>query len=168
MSLLLIGLLLVPTVNSIGLGPLNLDITVEKGKETEIVQSIQVSNPEEKEIRVAASVTGAVAQFITLDPKEFTLPAGPGIHSIDPRPSKYVLVTFKIPREITEKQYTGEIIFTQQPIEGGVLGASAQLGVTVKITIGEMANAVFPTYINLLIILSVIVLITSLILYLKR
>ncbi len=161
--MILISICLVSTVYALGVGPLTLDLTVEKGKETEFFEYIGVSNPETNPIHVTASVTGSITEFITVDPQEFDMPAGPGIGTGKPRPVQDVKVIFKMPREVPETVYTGEIVFTQQAIGGGVIGASAQLGVTVKLTIGKMAKAVFPMYMNALIIILVIVLIVSII-----
>jgi len=44
--MVLVSICLVSTVSAIGLGPLKLDITVNKGKETELVEYIGVLNPE--------------------------------------------------------------------------------------------------------------------------
>ncbi|MDI6826298.1 MAG: hypothetical protein QMD36_03870 [Candidatus Aenigmarchaeota archaeon] len=163
--LVLIGICLVPTVYALGLSPLELNIQVEKGKETEVVQNIQVSNPSENPIHIVGSVSGSVAQFITLDPQEFDLPAGPGLKSPDPRPYQYVTVTFKIPREVPETKYTGEILFTQQPVAGGMIGTAAQLGVAVRLTIGTMAAAEFPVYVNAMLAILILSLIISIIFY---
>jgi hypothetical protein len=155
----------VPTVYALGVSPLSLDIPVEKGKETEVVQNVQVSNPSENPIHIVASVSGSVAQFITLDPKEFDLPPGPGLKSEEPRPYQYVTVTFKIPREVPETKYTGEILFTQQPVAGGMIGTAAQIGVAVKLTIGSMAPAEFPVYVNAMLAILVLFLVISIIVY---
>jgi hypothetical protein len=163
LSMIVISICLVSTVNAIGLGPLELPITVEKGKETQLVEYISVSNAETTPIHVTASVTGSIVDFITVDPQEFDMPAGPGLGTGKPRPVQDVKVIFKMPREVTKDEYTGEIVFTQKAVEGGVLGVSPQLGVVVKITIGEMAKAVFPTYMNAFIIVLIIVLIVSII-----
>lgn len=167
-SMILISVCLVSTVNALGVGPMSLDLTIEKGKETDLVQYITVSNPETNPIHITASVTGSIAEFVTVDPQEFNMPAGPGIGTGKPRPVQDVKVIFKMSRELPKNEYNGEIVFTQKAVEGGVLGASAQLGVTVKITIGTMAKAVFPIYMNVFIIVLIIFLIVSIILYLKR
>jgi len=158
----------VPSVYALGLSPLELDITVEKGKETEVVKNIQVSNPSEDPIHIVGSVSGTVAQFITLDPIEFDLPTGPGLKSTDPRPYKYVTVVFKVPREVSETKYNGEIIFTQQPVAGGMIGTAAQLGVAVRLNIGTMAAAEFPIYVNAMLVILVLFLIISIIFYTRR
>lgn len=162
-SMILVSICLVSTVNALGLGPLKLDITIEKGKETELVEYIGVLNPETKPIHVTASVTGPIAEFVTLEPQEFDMPAGPGIGTGNPRPAQDVKVIFKIPRELPENRYTGEIVFTQSPIEGGVLGTAVQLGVKVNLNIGTMAQAEFPLYITTMMIVLVIVLIASIV-----
>jgi len=159
--LLVMNICLVSTVTAIGLSPLSMDITVEKGKETEIVRNIQVSNPEETPIHIVASVTGSIAEFVTLEPAEFDLSAGPGIHSTEARPYKWVKVTFTIPREVPETNYNGEILFTQQPVGGGVLGAAAQLGIYVTLNIGTMALAEFPVYIMVMMFVLIVLLILS-------
>lgn len=166
--MVLVGFCLVSAVNALGLGPLKLDITVEKGKETELVEYIGVLNPETKPIHVTASVTGSIAEFITVEPQEFDMPAGPGIGTGEPRPSQDVKVIFKMPREIPGNRYTGEIVFTQQPVEGGVLGAAVQLGVKVNLNIGQMAVAEFPTYITGLTVILVILLISSVVVVIMR
>jgi hypothetical protein len=160
-SLLLMGICLAETVNAIGLSPLSMDITVEKGKEVEIVRNIQVSNPEENPIRISTRVTGAVADFITIQPDSFELPAGPGIRSTEARPYTWVTVTFKIPREVTQSKYTGEIVFTQQPVLGGTMGVSAELGIGVSLNIGQMALAEFPPYILIMMFVMVVLLVIS-------
>lgn len=159
----LVGICLVSTVNALGLGPLKLDITIEKGKETELVEYIGVLNPETKPIHVTASVTGSIAEFVIVDPQEFDMPAGPGIGTGEPRPAQDVKVIFKIPRELPENKYTGEIVFTQQPVEGGVLGTAVQLGVKVDLNIGQMAKAEFPLYVTIMIVVLVIALIASIV-----
>jgi len=161
--MVLVSICLVSTVSAIGLGPLKLDITVNKGKETELVEYIGVLNPEPNPIHVTASVTGPIAEFITVDPQEFDLPAGPGIGTGEPRPAQDVKVIFNIPRELPAERYTGEIVFTQRPVEGGVLGTAVQLGVKVNLNIGEIAKAEFPLYVTMMTIVLVIALIASII-----
>jgi hypothetical protein len=160
-SLLLMGICLATIVNAIGLSPLSMDITVEKGKEVEVVRNIQVSNPEENPIRISTHVTGSVADLITVQPDTFELPAGPGIRSSEARPYTWVTVNFKIPREVKQSTYTGEIIFTQQPILGGTMGVSAELGIGVKLNIGQMAIAEFPPYILVMMFVMVVLLVLS-------
>jgi hypothetical protein len=162
-SIILVSLCLVSTVNALGLGPLSLNLNIEKGKETEFAQYISVTNPETNSIHITASVTGEIADFVTLDPQEFDMPAGPGGGSDQPRPLQDVKVIFKMPRELPKTEYSGQIVFTQKAISGGVIGASAQLAVRVKITIGQMAKATFPMYMNALIIVLIIVLIVAII-----
>ena len=159
---------LVSSVNALGVGPTHIDITIEKGKEVLETRNIQLLNSDTKPIHVTGSITGPIAQFITLEPSEFDLPAGPGAHSTDPRPYSYVKAIIKIPRELSENQYNGEILFTQRPIEGGVLGASAQIGVRVNLSIGNIAEAVFPVYINVMIFLLIILLLVSIITTYRR
>ena len=161
--MVIIGIFLVPSVYSLGVGPLSIDITVERGRETEITKDIAVTNPDTRPIHISGVVTGSVSQFVTISPNEFDLEAGPGIMSGSARPYKYVMVNIKIPREVSENRYTGEIVFTERPTTGGVLGTAAQLGVRLSLTIGTIANAVFPMYINVLIGLLVLLLIVSLI-----
>ena len=147
---------------------MRLDINIEKGKEAEIVRSIQVANPDTKSLHVIGSVTGPIAQFITLEPSEFDLPAGPGIMSTDPRPYNYVRVIIRVPREVPETKYTGEILFSEVPVSGGVLATSAQLGVKINLSIGNIAEAVFPVYINVMIFLLIILLLVSIITTYRR
>ena len=163
--LLISEICLVSAVKALGLGPLSMEITVERGKETAMSRNIQVSNSDPRPIHVVVSVTGSIAQFVTIEPKEFDLPAGPGLMSKEPRPYKYVKVTFNIPREVEKSVYRGEILFTQQPIEGGVLGTSVQLGVPVTLKIGSIAKAEFPMYLNGLVVLLIILMLTSIILW---
>jgi hypothetical protein len=161
--MIIIGICLVPSVYSLGVGPLSIDVTVERGKETEITRDVAVTNPATNPIHISGTVAGSISQFVTISPKEFDLEAGPGIMSGGARPYKYVMVNIKIPREVSENRYTGEIIFTERPTTGGVLGTAAQLGVRVSLSIGTLANAVFPMYINILIGLLVVLLVVSLI-----
>jgi len=160
--MVIIGIFLVPTGYSLGVGPLNIDVTVERGKETEITRDIAVTNPSTNPIHISGSVTGPISEFVTISPEEFDLNAGPGIMSTGSRPYKYVFVNIKIPREVSENRYTGEIVFTERPTTGGVLGTAAQLGVRVNLTIGTLANAVFPEYINIMIGLLIVLLAVSL------
>ena len=166
--MVLVSICLVSTVNALGLGPLRLDITIEKGKETDLIEYIAVLNPEPNPIHVTASVTGSMAEFVTIDPQEFDMPAGPGIGTGKPRPAQDVKVIIKLPRELPEDKYTGEIVFTQQAVEGGVLGASVQLGVKVNLNIGQMAAAEMPAYITVLTVVLVIVLISSVVVNIVR
>jgi len=159
--MVLVSICLLPIVDALGLGPLKFEITVEKGKETELVEYISVLNPETTSIHVTASVTGPIAEFVTIEPQEFDMPAGPGIGTGESRPYQDVKVIFKIPREIPENKYTGEIVFTQQPVEGGVLGTAVQLGVKLDLNIGQMAKAQFPGYVIGLIVVLVVCLILS-------
>ena len=167
-SMVLVGICLVSTVNALGLGPLSLDVTIEKGKETDLVEYIGVLNPETKPIHVTATVTGSIAEFVTVEPQEFDMSAGPGIGTGLPRPSQDVKVIFKMPREIPENRYTGEIVFTQQPVEGGVLGTAVQLGVKVNLNIGKMATAEMPIYITGLTVVLIIFLIASIVVSIMR
>jgi len=170
--LILFSVYLIPTVNAIGLSPLSLDITTEK--ETETVRSIEVTNPSENPIHITGTVSSSLEEFITLEPEEFDLPAGPGIMNPGTRPSKYVTVKFNIPKEVSESTYTGEIVFTQQPVGGGTLGAAAQLGIPVKLTLGKierrgrMVETEFPLYIHILIVVLIFTLILTLIPFIYR
>ncbi len=166
--MILVSICLVSTVNALGLGPLSLDINLEKGKETDLVEYIGVLNPETKPIHVTASVVGSIADFVTLDPQEFDMPAGPGIGTGNPRPSQDVKVVFKIPRELSENKYNGEIVFTQQPVEGGVLGTAVQLGVKVNLNIGNVAKAEMPIYITGLTVVLIIFLIATIVVNILR
>ena len=157
------GIFLVPSVYGLGVGPLSIDIVAERGKETEIIRDIAVTNPAKNPIHITGTVTGTISEFVTLSPNEFELEAGPGITTTAPRPYKYVLVRIRIPREVPENSYTGQIIFTERPTTGGVLGTSAQLGVRVNLNIGTIADAVFPMYINIMIGLLVVLMIVTLI-----
>ncbi len=152
---------LISSVKALGVGPTHIEVNIEKGKEVLETRNIQLLNSDTQPIHITGSVTGNIGQFITLEPNEFNLPAGPGPHSREPRPYQYVKAVIRIPRELPEDQYTGEILFTQSPTGGGVLGASAQIGVRVTLTIGEVAEAVFPVYINAMIVLLVILLLAS-------
>jgi len=163
----LISICLISTVNALGLGPTSVNLNIEKGKDTVVAKYITVSNSETTPIHITGSVEGEIAEFITISPQEFDMPAGPGIESDKPRPAQDVEILFKMPRELPKNEYTGQIVFTQKAAEGGVLGASAQLAVAVKVTVGSMAKAVLPMYMNALIIILIIVLIISII-YRKR
>ena len=165
LCLILTSICLAQIVKALDISPLSLDITVEKGKETVMTKNVQVLNSDNKPIHVVGSVSGSVAQFITISPQEFDIEAGPGIKTEKPRPSKYVTVKFNVPREVPETKYTGEILFTEQPVGGGTLGAAAQIGLNVKLTIGTMAQAEFPVYVNALLVILVLVLIISIIFY---
>lgn len=166
--MILASICLVSTVKALGLGPLSLDVTIEKGKETDLVEYIGVLNPETQPIHVTASVTGPIAEFVTVEPNEFDMPAGPGIGTGKPRPSQDVKVIFKIPRELTEDKFNGEIVFTQQPVKGGVLGTAVQLGVKLNLNIGKMAKAQMPIYITILAVILVIFLIASIVISITR
>ena len=102
--LLISEICLVSAVKALGLGPLSMEITVERGKETIISRNIQVSNSDPRPIHVIATVTGSIAQFVTVEPKEFDLPAGPGMHSPGPSPYKTVKVVIKVPREVSQRE----------------------------------------------------------------
>jgi hypothetical protein len=160
-------LCLASAVNALGVSPLHLDITVERGKETQIVHNIQVLNSEETPLHVTASATGSIAQFATIEPKEFDIDAGPGAFSTKARPFKYVTVTFTLPREVPESNYKGEILFTERPTTGGVLGTALQIPVTVNLKIGTVAPAKFPSYVTLMVVLLALVIILSII-YVKK
>jgi len=158
----------VSIVEALGVGPLKIPLTVEKGKETEIVEYIQVLNSEPNPIHVVVSVSGSVSEFITIEPSEFDMPAGPGLMSREPRPTQNIRLTFNIPRELPKNKYEGEILFNQQPVGGGVIGAGIVLSTKVDLTIGKMATAEFPTYITGLTVVLVIVLISSIVLNIVR
>jgi len=166
--MLLMEIFLVSSVKAIGVGPTRIEMKIEKGEEVLETRNIQLLNSDTNPIHITGSVTGPIAQFITLEPNEFNLPAGPGAHSQEPRPYQYVKAVIRVPRELPENQYTGEILFTQSPVEGGVLGASAQIGVRVTLTIGEIAEAVFPVYINAMIVLLIILLVGSIFITYRR
>jgi len=161
--LLVLTIYLLPTVKAIAVGPTKIDITVDKGVEDTIVRNIQLMNAEAQPIHISGSVVGPISEFITLEPSEFDLPAGPGVNVDAPAPYTYVKATIRIPRELPKNQYTGEILFTQKPIGGGNLAASASIGVRVTLNIGKIAEAVFPMYINVMIFLLVIILLVSII-----
>jgi hypothetical protein len=159
--MLLMEILLVSTVNAIGISPIELKINVEKGKETELSKYVQVLNSDTNPIHIVATVTGSVSQFITLEKTEFDLPAGPGMHSDLASPYQYVKINFKIPRELTQSKYTGEILFTEKSPNTGMLTTAVQTGVAVELTIGKMAKAVFPMYMNVLLFILILLLIFS-------
>jgi hypothetical protein len=158
---------LVSTVNALGVSPLHLDLTVERGKETQIVHNIQVLNSEETPLHVTASATGSIAQFTMIEPKEFDIDAGPGAFSTKARPFKYITVTFTIPREVSESSYKGEILFTERPTTGGALGTALEVPVTVNLKIGTVAPAKFPSYVMIMVVLLAVIIILS-ILYAKK
>ena len=166
--MVLLGLCLVPTVNALGVGPLELPVSVEKGAETSFTRNIKVWNSLNKPIYVKASVSGPISEFITLEPEEFDLPAGPGMMSEEPSPSVYVKVIFNIPREIPESEYKGTVIFTEAPTTGGNLATAVALDVGIVLTIGEMAKAQFPVYVTGLIVVLVVCLILSLVVSVMR
>jgi hypothetical protein len=159
--LILVEILLVSTVYAVGVSPTDLKINIEKGKETELIRNIQVLNPDVNPVHVTATVTGSVSQFITLEKTEFDLPAGPGMHSDLGSPYQYVKVDFKIPRELSQPKYNGEIVFTEKATKGGMLTTATQVSVYVELTIGSMAKAVFPMYMNVLLMILVLVLVFS-------
>jgi hypothetical protein len=152
---------LASTVNALGVSPLHLDLTVERGKETQITHNIQVLNSEESPLHVTATITGSIAQFTTIEPKEFDIDAGPGAFSTKARPFKYIAVTFTIPREVSESSYKGEILFTERPTTGGVLGTALQVPVTVNLKIGTVAPAKFPSYVIIMVVLLALIIILS-------
>jgi hypothetical protein len=150
-------------VEALGIGPLKLSISVEKGKETETIEYIQVLNSEPNPIHVIVSVSGDISQFLTIEPSEFDLPAGPGLLSNEPRPTQNVKLTFRVPREVPKNKYTGEVVFHQQPVGGGVIGAGVMLSTHVDLTIGRIAKAEFPIYIIVLAVVLIVLMISSLI-----
>ena len=82
-----------------------------------------------------------------------------------------MLREFSIPRKISEKTYVGEIVFTQQPVGGGMLGAAVQLGVDVNLIIGKMEKTTeteFPLYVDFLLVLLVLMLTLYLIAFIYR
>jgi len=163
LSMLLIGLFLVPTVSALTISPDHFDITVEKGKEVERSEYIQISNSATDPIHVYATVSGPISEFISLEKNEFDLPAGPGSHSGLPRKSEFVKLIISVPREVPESKYSGEIIFTEQPTTGGVLGTAVQLSVRANLNIGTMAKVEFPIYIIAMIVVLIIVIILSIV-----
>ena len=167
-TLVIMSICLVSTVNALGIGPLKISLTVEKGKETEIVEYIQVLNSEPNPIHVVVAVSGPISEFITIEPNEFDMPAGPGLYSTKPRPTQNIKLTFNIPREVSKNNYEGEILFNEQPVKGGVIGAGVTLGTKVDLTIGEMAQAEFPMYIAGMVIILVIMLISSIVVSIMR
>jgi len=169
--MVLLGICLVPTVNALGVGPLSLDISVEKGAETGFTRNLKVWNSLEKPTHVKATISGPISEFITLEPEEFDLPAGPGVMSGKPSPYQYVRVIFDIPREIPESKYKGTIMFTEAPTTGdagGTLATAVALDVGVDLTIGEMAKAQFPGYVTGLIVVLVVCLILSVVVTMMR
>lgn len=161
MCLVLMEILLESAVNAVGISPTELKVNVEKGKETEFQKYIQLLNSDVNPIHVTATVTGSVSQFITMEKTEFDLPAGPGMHSDLASPYQYVKVTFKIPRELPNSKYTGEILFTEKATKGGVLSTASQTNVVVQLTIGSMAKAVFPMHMNALLLILILSLVFS-------
>jgi len=159
--LILVEILLVSTVDAVGVSPTELKINVEKGKEAQLQGYVQVLNSDVNPVHITATVSGPVSQFITLENNEFDLPAGPGMHSDLASPYQYVKVIFKIPRELPEKKYNGEILFTEKATKGGMLATAAQTGVAVELTIGKMAKAVLPMYMNALLLILVLSLVFS-------
>jgi len=166
--MILLGICLVPTVNAIGVGPLELPITVEKGAETGFYRQVKVWNSLEKPIHVKASISGSIAPFITLEPEEFDLPAGPGMSSEKPSPYQYVKIIFSIPREVAESKYSGAITFTEAPTAGGQLATAISLDVAIRLNIGQMATAEFPLYITALTVILIVVLISSVVVVIVR
>jgi len=166
--MVLLGICLVSTVNAIGVGPMELPIDVEKGAETSFYKQIKVWNSLERPVHVKASISGSIAPFVTLEPEEFDLAAGPGMSSEKPSPSQYVKVIFSIPRGIAESQYSGVITFTESPSQGGNLATAVALDVVIKLNIGSMAKAEFPLYITALTVILTIVLISSIVLVMVR
>jgi hypothetical protein len=155
-------------VQALGVGPTRLDVKVEKGVETEITRYVQVSNPDTNPLQITGAVTGSISEFVTIEPAEFELPSGPGIMTGDPRPYKYIKVLIRVPREVSEDKYTGEILFTEKPVTGGALVTSAQLGVKMNLDIARVAEAVFPVYINGMVFMLIILLLLSVILSVRR
>jgi hypothetical protein len=151
------------TVNALTISPDHVDIPVEKGKEVQMSEYIQISNSATDPIHVYASVSGPISQFISLEKNEFDLPAGPGSHSGLPRKSEFVKLIINVPREVPQSKYSGEVTFTEQPTTGGVLGTSVQLGVKVNLNIGSMAKAKFPIYVTIMIIMLIILIILSIV-----
>jgi len=152
-------------VKAIGVGPQELILTVDRGKETVVARTIQVLNSDTKPIHVIATVTGSIAQFVTIEPKEFDLPAGPGLHSFEPAPYRTVKVIFNVPKEVTQNKYTGEILFTEKPVKGGTIATAAQVRVRLELNIGSIAQAQFPTYLNVRVAILIILMLTSIILW---
>ena len=161
--IMLLWIYLVPTVTALTISPDHIDINVEKGKEIETTEYIQISNSAETPVHVYASVSGLISEFITLENNEFDLPAGPGSHSGLPRKIQDVKLIINIPREVPGSQYSGEVTFTEQPTSGGVLGTSVQLGVGVTLNIGKMAQVEFPIYVTVLIFVLIIIIIVSIV-----
>lgn len=169
MGLLITWIYLFVSINAIGVGPQELEVTAERGKETVISRTIQVLNSDTHPLRIKASVSGSISQFVSIEPEVFTLPAGPGLHSLKPSPYKTIKVTFTIPREVSAKRYTGQILFTEEPVREGMISTAAQVRVKLSLTIGNIAQAVFPNYVNALMGLLVVLLSASVIIcQLKR
>ena len=164
-SLLIVWICLFVSVNAIGVGPQELELTVERGKETVISRTIQVLNSDTHPLRIKASVSGSISQFVSISPEVFTLPAGPGLHSLEPSPYKTVKVTFNIPREVSAKKYTGQILFTEEPVKEGMISTAAQVRVKLSLTIGNIAQAEFPNYVNVLMGVLVLLLSVSIIIW---
>jgi len=164
-GLLIAIICLLGSVKAIGVGPQELSLTVERGKETVVARTIQVLNSDTRSIHIVATVSGPIAKFVTIEPKEFDLPAGPGLHSTEPSPYKTVKVIFDIPREVSQNKYTGEILFTEQPVKGGTIATAAQVRVRLELNIGSIAQAQFPTYLNVLVAILIILMLTSIILW---
>ena len=148
-------------VKAITVSPPSITLTLEKGKEMKITKYIQVLNSAPEEVHVVCGVSGSISKFITLDPKEFDLPAGPGAHSKLPRPYKYVKVTFRIPREIEKSEYDGLIMFKERISTRGMLQPSIENDVKVELKVGKVAEAEFPPYVNVLVLSLLILLVFS-------
>lgn len=148
-------------VEAITVSPPSISLTLEKGKETEITKYVQVLNSAPEKVHVVTSVSGSISKFVTIDPEEFDLLAGPGAHSKLPRPYKYVKVTFKIPREIEKSEYDGMIIFKERVAGSGMLQPSIENDVKVELRIGKVAKAEFPPYVNALFLSLLVLLIFS-------
>ena len=159
--IVVMSICLISRVKALGVAPDKLEIVVEKGKETRITRNLEVLNPENKPIHVVCGVSGSISKFVTLDPKEFDLPAGPGAHSKLPRPYKYVKVTFKIPREIEKSEYDGLIMFKERISTQGMLQPSIENDVKVELKVGKVAEAEFPPYVNALVLSLLILLVFS-------
>jgi len=161
--LFLLCFFILPTVRALTVSPDHFDITVEKGKETEITEYIQIMNSATNPVNVYITVSGSISEFISLERDEFNLPAGPGPHSDLPRTAEFVKLTISVPREVPESKYSGEVVFSDKPTTGGVLGTSVQLGVRINLNIGTMAKAEFPIYVTIMIIVLIILIILSIV-----
>ena len=161
--IVLMNICLVQTVNALGTSPSSLDLTVDKGKETEFSKYILVANSDTKPLHVISSVSGSISEFITVEPSEFDLPAGPGAHSTEASPYEYVKITFTIPREVSESKYTGEVVFTEQPTQGDMISTAVQMGVNINLNIGTVAQAEFPIYVTVMMIVLIILIIFSIV-----